>query len=197
MSIEATPPAWAEALLRDVLRPADGDSVTGDLLEEYRESIHPVRGPWRADVWYVGQVLGFVWRDARLWGTLFGVAFVARTALDWLLPPADFHVRASVSTYLGVTLLLTSAFLAARRSGSSAAGMIAGVATASIGAAISIAGATALLAIWHDSQTIAAIRGSGGLGEVFTLPIMMVLPGLVLGIFGGIAGVAVRRLRST
>jgi hypothetical protein len=196
MSTEATPPAWAEALLRDVLQPVDGDSVTGDLLEEYRESIHPGRGPWRADVWYVGQVLGFVWRDARLWGTLFGVAFVARTALDWLRPPSDFYIRASVSTSLGITLLLAAAFLAARRSGSSAAGMIAGVTTASIGAAISIGGATALLAIWHDPQTMAAIRGSGGLGEVFTLPVMMLLPGLGLGIFGGIAGVAVRRLRS-
>ena len=196
MSTEATPPAWAEGLLRDVLQPADGDSVTGDLLEEYRESIYPMRGPRRADLWYVGQVLGFVWRDARLWGTLFGAAFVGRTALDWLMPPTDFYIRASVSTYLGITLLLTAAFLAARRSGSSAAGMIAGVATASIGAAISIAGATVLLAIWHDPQTIAAIRGSGGLGEVFTLPLMMVLPGFFLGIFGGLAGIAVRRLRS-
>jgi hypothetical protein len=194
MRTEATPPAWAEALLRDVLAPADGDSVTGDLLEEYRESIHPVRGPWRADVWYVKQVLRFVWRDARLWGTLFGAAFVGRTALDWLMPTTDFYIRASVSTYLGITLLLTSAFLAARRSGSSAAGMIAGVATASIGAAVSIAGTAVLLAIWHDQRTMAAIVGSGGLGEVFTLPLMMVLPGLVLGIFGGIAG---RRLRST
>jgi hypothetical protein len=193
MSTDATPPAWAEALLRDVLHPVDGDSVTGDLLEEYRENIHPVRGPWRADVWYVGQVLVFVWRDARLCGTLFGLAFVARTALDWLVPTTDFYLRASVSTYLGITLLLTSAVLAARRSGSSAAGMIAGVATASIGAAVSIAGTAALLAIRHDPETMAAIAGSGGLGEAFTLPLMMVLPGFVLGIFGGIAG---RRLRS-
>ena len=197
MSIEATPPAWAEALLRDVLQPIDGDSVTGDLLEEYRESIHPVRGPWRADAWYVAQVFGFVWRDARLWGTLFGAAFAGRTALDWLVPTTDFYIRASVSTYLGVTLLLSAAFLAARRSGSSAAGMIAGVATASIGAAVSIGGATALLAIWHDPQTFAAVRASGGLGEVFMLPLLMVLPGLILGIFGGLAGAAVRRLRST
>jgi hypothetical protein len=194
MSTEATPPAWAEALLRDVLVPADGDSVSGDLLEEYREIVHPLRGPWRADVWYVKQVLGFVWRDARLWGTLFGAAFVGRTALDWLLPTTDFHIRASVSTYAGITLLLTAAFLAARRSGSIAAGMIAGVATASIGAALSIAGTVALLAIRHDPRTMAAIVGSGGLAEAFTLPFMMVLPGFVLGFFGGIAG---RRLRST
>jgi hypothetical protein len=197
MSTEATPPAWAEALLRDVLEPADGESVTGDLLEEYRESIYPVRGPWRADVWYVAQVLGFVWRDARLWGALFGAAFVARTAVDWLVPTTDFYIRASVSTYLGITLLLTSAFLAGRRTGSSVAGIIAGVGTASIGAAVSMTGTTILLAIWHDPQTMAAIGGSGGLGEVFTLPLMMVLPGLVLGIVGGIAGVAGRRLRST
>jgi len=99
MSTEATPPGWAEALLRIVLRPGDFDTVSGDLLEEYRESIHPARGPRRADLWYVTQVFGFVSPGARLFGALFGAAFVARTALDWLSPPPlDFHTRASVST---------------------------------------------------------------------------------------------------
>lgn len=167
MSTEATSPAWAEALLRDVFAATDGDSVTGDLLEEYRESIHPVREPWRADVWYITQVLRFVWGDARLWGTLFGAAFVGRTALDCLMPTTNFHVRASVSTYAGIAVLLTSAFLAARRSGSSAAGTIAGVATAAIGAAVSIAGTAASLAIWillrttPMSRPVVALRGEG------------------------------------
>jgi hypothetical protein len=42
---------------------------------------------------------------------------------------------------------------------------------------------------------MAAIRASGGLGEVFELPIMMILPGAVLGTIGGVVCATVRRLR--
>jgi hypothetical protein len=196
MSTSATPPGWAEMLLRVVLKPGDFDSVSGDLLEEYRESIFPARGQRRADLWYVTQVFGFVSPGARVGGMFFGVAFVARTALDWFAPPLDFHTRANVSTELGVAVLLATGFWAAWRSNSFVAGTIAGVAAAVIGAAVSLVGGAVLLAIWHDPQTMAAIRGSGGVGEVFTLPVMMVLPGLLLGTVGGLAGAAGRKLLS-
>lgn len=196
MSMSATPPGWAETLLRVVLKPLDFDSVSGDLLEEYRECILPARGQRRADFWYVRQVLGFVSPGARAGGALFGVAFVARTALDWFAPPSDFHTRANVSTELGVGILLATGFWAAWRSRSFVGGTIAGVAAAVIGAGVSLVGAAALLAVRHDPQTMTAIRGSGGLGEVFTLPLMMVLPGLLLGTVGGLAGAAGRKLHS-
>lgn len=196
MSTSTTPPGWAETLLRVVLEPGDFDSVSGDLLEEYRESIHPVRGQRRADLWYVTQVFGFVSRGARLWGALFGAAVIARNALDWFAPPLDFHARAAVSTYVGIGLLLATGFWAAWHSGSLVAGTVAGVATAAIGAVISIVGAAGLLAIWHDPQMMAAIRGSGSLGETFTLPPLMVLPGVLLGTIGGIVGAAAKRLHS-
>ena len=65
--MSATPPGWAEALLRVFLKPRDSDSVSGDLLEEYRDSIHPLRGQRKADAWYVTQVLAFVSRRACVW----------------------------------------------------------------------------------------------------------------------------------
>ena len=43
---------------------------------------------------------------------------------------------------------------------------------------------------------MAAIRASGGLGEVFELPVMMVVPGAVLGTIGGVVGATIKRLRS-
>jgi hypothetical protein len=192
----ATPPSWAEALLRVLLKPADFDSVSGDLLEEYRDSIHPVRGQRGADAWYVRQVFGFVSRSARVWAVLFGAAFVTRTALDWLAPPVDFHARSTVSTLLSVGILVTTGLWASWRSGSLFAGTLAGVAATAIGAVISLIGAAGLLAIWHDADTMAAIRASGGLGEVFELPIMMILPGAVLGTIGGVVGATIKRLRS-
>jgi hypothetical protein len=192
-----TPPRWADALLRLFLRPADVDSVSGDLLEEYRETIHPVRGQAAADAWYARQVLGFVVRRVRIWAVLFAAAFITRTALDWLAPPVDFHTRSMVSSCLGIGLLLATGLWASMRSGSFLTGTCAGVAATAIGAAISVIGAAGLLAFWHDSSTLAAIRGSGGLGEVFELPVMMILPGAVLGTIGGIVGATITRFRST
>ncbi len=38
---EPSPPRWAEAILRSLLRPADRESISGDLLEEYRVARRP------------------------------------------------------------------------------------------------------------------------------------------------------------
>jgi hypothetical protein len=50
---ELTPPVWAETLLRLVLKSEDRDSVSGDLLEEYRESVRAGRDRLAANRWYV------------------------------------------------------------------------------------------------------------------------------------------------
>jgi hypothetical protein len=194
MTITAEPPRWAESLLRAFLKPGDFESVSGDLLEQYRDSIHPARGQRRADLWYATQVFAFVSPGARLFAALFSVQFLTRTALDWFLPPLDFHTRTAISTALGVGTLLAAGFWAAWRSDSFAAGAVAGVLTAGLASFTSIAGAAAMLAIWHDPQTMAAIRGSGGFEEVVSLPLMMVLPGVLFGVSGGVAGTALKRL---
>jgi hypothetical protein len=189
----ATPPRWAETLLHLVLDSRDRADVSGDLLEEFREGICPARGPSAANRWYLRQVLGFVVRSNALPAVLFGGAFLARTALDWLLPPSDFHVRSLITTLVAGSILLVSGFLASWRSGSTLAGALAGTTTTALAAVLSAIGALGLLAIWHDPATLQAIDGSGGLGEVFFLPVMVIVPGLLLGTIGGFAGAIVRR----
>ena len=54
------PPRWADALLRLLLDPEKAESYSGDLLEAYRDSIVSLRGRWRADLWFVSQVLSCV-----------------------------------------------------------------------------------------------------------------------------------------
>ena len=191
---DITPPRWAEAILRLLLAPPDRDSVSGDLLEEYRESVHPAKGQRRADAWYVRQVAGFAWRDNRWWATLLAGSFLTRTAVDWLVPTADFHDRATTSTLVGVSVLFGAGFVAAWRSNSVRAGAVAGLATTIISSVISILGVASLLAVWHDTQTLAAIQGSGGLEEAFALPIMMVVPGVSFGTLGGLLGGAARKV---
>jgi hypothetical protein len=190
MSTDAMPPLWAETILRAVLKRADFDALAGDLLEEYRASVYPARGPQAADLWYVMQVVGFVVRTVGVIGALFGLAFLGRTALDWFVPTQDFSVRSSISTFLGVGLLLLTGFWTAWRSGSSTSGTLSATLAAIIGALISVAGAAGMLAVFHDPQTLAAIQGSGGLAEVFTLPIMMVFPAVIFGTLGGAVGAA-------
>jgi hypothetical protein len=57
---EVYPPAWAEAVLRALVGPRNRDTITGDLLEEYREVIVPARSRFGARTWYVRQVVSFV-----------------------------------------------------------------------------------------------------------------------------------------
>jgi hypothetical protein len=196
MNADGTPPGWAEGLLRVSVRARDFDSVSGDLLEEYRESVRPARGQRRADAWYARQVIGFVFRSAWLWATMLAAAFAARTALDWLVPTTDFLARSRISTLLAAGILLLASGWAAWRSGSLASGPLFGVAVAVLAVPMKMGGAAVMLALWHDPVTMSAIRGSGGLEEVFTLPLAMLLPAAVLGLAGGAAGRAASTLRS-
>ena len=60
------PPAVARALLGLVLRVDARESVSGDLLKEYREARIPTVGRRRADLWYCRQV-GGTWLRAYWW----------------------------------------------------------------------------------------------------------------------------------
>jgi hypothetical protein len=197
MTTNATPPSWAELALRAFLSERDSESVSGDLLEEYRENIYGTRGRLRANVWYVVQVLGFGLRHAGVWAVVFAAAFLARTAMDWHMPTADFQTRSAVSTLIGIGILLVAGFWAGSRSGSYMAGAVVGLAIATLALPIQLVGAGLLLAGWHDPSVLTAIRSSGGLEEVFTMPLMTVLPGLLFGAIGGALGATTRRLRAS
>ena len=188
------PPQWAESVLQLLLEPEDYQTVSGDLLEKYREDVVPARGQSAADRWYVKQIAGFAWRDLRLWAALFSGAFIARTAVDWFVPTTEFYTRSTVSTAVAATILLAVGFRAAWRSDSIQSGAFAGVGTTILAALINALGTAALLALWHDPATLAAIQGSGGLAEVFTLPWTLIIPGAVLGLVGGLFGGAARKL---
>jgi hypothetical protein len=60
------PPRLSERLLRLLLTDRDRETITGDLLEEYREIAVPARGERGARRWYRRQVASFAWRANRL-----------------------------------------------------------------------------------------------------------------------------------
>ena len=190
---EFNPPGWAEALLRFLLSPKDRQAVSGDLLEEYRESIRPQRGQDAADYWYIRQVTGFAFYGNWIWAALLSGTFIARTAYDWFVPTDYFQDRSLVSTWLVFAILVSAGFRAAWQSGLLRSGLLAGIATTALSAVISILGVGSLYLVWHDPSTLAAIQGSGGLAEALMLPLMLVVPGMLLGAFGGMIGGLVRR----
>src|ERR1700688_475133 len=64
-SKEPSPPRWAEAILRSLLRPSDRESISGDLLEEYRAARRPALGALRANAWYIKHALSVLWHLIR------------------------------------------------------------------------------------------------------------------------------------
>jgi len=190
------PPEWAEALLRLLLKPEDRESVSGDLLEEYRQTAVPARGKG-ADAWYVRQVAGFVWRATWMWSLVFAALFVSRAAYDWLVPTTQFATRSAVSTWSGVAVLFIVAASAAWRSRSFVAGLLVAMITSQVAAVMSVVGAAILLAIWHDAETQRAIAGSGGLEEAFILPFVMIIPAVIVGSVASAAASLGRRICSS
>ena len=182
------PPDWAERVLQAFLPSRAFESVSGDLLEEYRETIFPARGQRGADRWYLSQVMVYAWRSAGVWATLFAASFLVRTAIDWRLPTTDFHLRSTVSTSLAFGIFLLAGFWAGWRSGSVRGAAIVGLVTAAFAVPLQIGGDLLLVTLWHDPATLAAIRGSGGLAEVFTLPLMTMLPCALISALGGMFG---------
>lgn len=189
----ARPPQWAETLLRLLLAPKDRESVSGDLLEEYRETIVPTLGP-AANRWYVRQVGSFLLRASWVWGAVLGAALVIRYLFDTLVPPTDYWVRATALTYTIMAACLLAGFTAAWRTRSTRAGVLTSLSAATMGALFSIVGAGLMLAVWHDPATLDAWRRSGGLDEAFIdVPLKLIALGVAIGALGAVLGKGVAR----
>lgn len=185
---DARPPRWAEALLRVLLKPDDRESVSGDLLEEYRDTIVPARGR-AADWWYIRQVTWYLLRASWVWGALMGAALVFRYLLDILVPPADYWMRATVLSWTILGVCMLAGFVTAWRTRSMRAGVLAASTAATIAAIISIVGAAIMLAVWHDPATLEEWRRSGGVDEAFIdVPLKLMALGITIGGIGAALG---------
>ncbi len=191
--MNSQPPDWARALLGLVVSHGDLARMSGELDGAYEDRIR-TDGRASADAWYARRVLGYAWRATWVWAAMLSAAFLARTAYDWLVPASDFQTRSAVTTYVGVSMLLTAAFWGAWRSKSVLAGVALAVLASQVAAVFSAAGVGVLLAIWHDPVTLGAIDGSGGLWEAFTLPFFLIVPAIVMGALGSALGAVTRRV---
>jgi hypothetical protein len=177
------PPAWTDNWLRLLLPARDRETVSGDLMEEYRENVRPKSSKFAADAWYLGQVSRFAWRQA-LWALVLAAVFEARTAYDWFVPTTDFRPRSEVTTYMMISLLLVIGASSTMRTRSFKAGVVSTL-SALLGSAVICSAVTSLMYwSWRSPALLVAIQQSGGLAEVVTLPILLIVPGTIVGAIG-------------
>lgn len=184
------PPAWLEATLCLLLKPEDRESVSGDLLEEYREVVRLQRGQLRADAWYAAEVAGFLARSSVAWGVLLGIATTIRFLFDAFAPVSSYVARADLSTWSHVGICLCAGFWSAWRSGHVRTGTLVALSASIVNAVFSIGATIAIVAIWHDTRTLRAIDQAGGLDESFVLPVMIVPVIALIGTVGAVFGKA-------
>jgi len=181
-SNEPSPPRWAEAMLRSLLRPSDRESIAGDLLDEYREARRPVSGAFPAKAWYLKQVLRVLWRLTWPWLlALTGLTLLSlRIRALWYgsLVPAPLVSLADALIYL------SAGYYASRRTGLIRTGTIVAGATSLIGFTILFTS----FAILNPSLLVAPFAKP----FIFViLSVMLLLAlgyGVVVGSIGGIVG---------
>jgi hypothetical protein len=165
-----------------LLRPADRESIAGDLLEEYREVRRPALGAVRADAWYIKHVVSVLWR--LVWP--FASAVIAVTALSFPLRWSWNHsiVQAPAVSVLDGLIYLLAGYYGSQR-------------TALVRTGIITAGATSILAV-TAFLAVAAIGRPSLLLAPFEKPFIFVIVlvllliafgyGAVLGSIGGVIG---------
>ena len=186
------PPRWAESLLRTMLRPQDRETVSGDLLEEYRQSIVPALGA-RANRWYVRQVGPYLLRTTLPWAALVGAILVGRYLLDTLAPthysPGVIHPRSTIMSWALIATYASGGCWHAWRTARVSGGIVGAFIMTAFGGAFSSLGIILCLALWHDPQTWRAIDGSGGIEEaLYGVPLMLVPVGVLVGTAGAAVG---------
>jgi len=186
----AKPPRWAVAILPLLLRSAEAETVAGDLIEEYRDTVYPAAGGWRADLWFVRQVAGFAWRAAAPWGLALAAAISVRFAFDTFAPPASYAARSFVTTWSAILLYLLAAARASRRTGRAATGTLVALGAHAIGWTVNAAVTAAIFfgVIRNEPAMRSLFQQTGGWGEQWFLPLMLLPFVLVLGSIGGVVG---------
>src|SRR5947208_15468233 len=106
--IQPAPPWWLEKMLLWCLPVRDRETISGDLLEEYREEQLPHLGSMQASVWYLRQCVSFLAvrsfggspaQASLTWMSVFtAAAGVWLAAMENTQKHAGYAERAAIST---------------------------------------------------------------------------------------------------
>lgn len=115
------PPRWLEMLLLRSLTARDRETISGDLLEEYREVQLPRLGAVRANLWYARQLISFLaarsFRGPAMRASLTWMSALTALAGGWLavmeniLRHPGYAGRAAIAVCIVIQGLATVLFL--------------------------------------------------------------------------------------
>ena len=189
------PPAWAQALVSLLVPARDRDSISGDLLEEYRETVVPQRGSRAANAWYLRQVAGFMWRACLPFGVALGATLAVREVIDATIPTTDnYHYRAAVTTYLAFGIYSLTGLHFGWRTDRTLSGGVVATAVTIVAIAMAVTTLVATTALL-SAGVIDRVPSYEGLREGLDVPIApMLAVGGVFGTLGAAIGRALRRI---
>jgi hypothetical protein len=180
---QLTPPRWAQALLKSLLRPSDSESVPGDLLEEYREVRRPSLGRLRADAWYIEQMFSVLWRVA--WPCV--VAIIVLRILSFPLPRGwnPGLAQAPGLSLLDALIFVWAGYYGSQRTGRISTGIVTSAATSLLGFTTFFVYA----AITRPSLLVAPFENP----FVFVIVTILLTMALSFGVVAGTVGAAAGR----
>jgi len=175
-------PRWAEAILRSLLRPSDRESISGDLLEEYRAVQYPKNGRLRADVWYLKHVSSVLLHF--IWPLLPAAVLVGLLQVMHNNPWNHSPIPVPGLTIFHGALYLGAGCFASRRTGSIRTGILAGAVTCLFTGAITMTGVVA-----GSPELYAAPFSDPFIFVILSVIALIVLAvGSVAGAIGGMIG---------
>jgi hypothetical protein len=196
----SAPPSWAQDLLTWLVPLSSEESIPGDLLEEYRQAVRPSRGQWRANLWYLKQVAGFLCRLTWMFVVLNASAVVLRTLLDTFAPPGfgphSYQLRSSWSSRAAILTFLLAGCYAGYRMRRANSGTLAAFTASAVGHTLALGFQVVLFytVIRHDPAMLHVFYVTGGWGEAIGMPVVITMIAAPLGLLGGFCGEYVSRL---
>jgi hypothetical protein len=184
------PPDYAVALIEALVPRARRDSIVGDLLEEYHESVVPRQGSRAADGWFLRQALAFLWSASAAAGLAIAAIFTIRMLIGVAQPSNDLALRAQATTFVTMGLFVASGFRLGRSTGRFGGAAIVAIAATVIGTIYAYAMVflcMAIAAVVVHPSPAAWI----GLREGLDIPVHVIA---VIGVLLASAGSAVGRL---
>jgi hypothetical protein len=178
-----------------LLPPDEAETVSGDLIEEYRETMYPARGRWRADLWFVRQVSGFAWRGNLIWGVLLALAFLVHpTVLLGIWQPRGWPPRPSWQPngiVLELAVIAIAVFLLAARSawrmGHVRSGIIVAGSIGTAGGVVFFAGSIFEIALSGRGNALQSVRQL-----LLMIPYVTLSLAFLLGTAGAVIGKVLR-----
>jgi len=208
------PPAWAEWVLVALLPAERAETDSGDLLEAYRDEQWPARGRAGANRWYVRQVALVFGHKYWVWLVgLFGLFVVADISNAYrFVPWGRPGLLARVVPVAAMCMVAGASLQGGWRSARMIGGLLTGAATSTL---LWVFMAVWWMTTWYplalvqqvEPYWIAAWRSSAAPGETFmhwifwdnvgatiVSGLALTALGLALGLVGGLAGSAARKL---